>query len=75
MEETRTDPRLLNLILAVMGFINTQNEPRNPFVRGMGRTQNNEQAYEYLLKAVNDCEEFYPEVEQFVTTLMISETE
>lgn len=75
MEQRRTDPRLLNLILAVMGFVNAENEPKNPLVRGFGNVQNDRQAYDYLVRAVNDCEEFFPEVEQFLSELVVPETE
>jgi hypothetical protein len=75
MDGQRTDPRLLKLILAVMGYVNVETQPKNPFVRGMGNLQNSRQAYDYLVKAVNECEDYFPEVEEFLQTLMISETD
>lgn len=73
--ENTTDPKLLNLIIAVMGYIGAQEEPKNPFVRGLGQSKNDEQAYEYLVTAMNDCREYFPEVEEMIQSLLISETE
>ncbi len=71
MEQRDTDPKLLSLILAVMGFIEAENEPKNPFVKGLGSVKNNQQSYEYLVEAVNACKEYYPEVEEMVDSLLL----
>lgn len=62
-------------MFAVMTYINAQDEPKNPFVKGFGTAMNGPQAYEYLVEALEECEIYFPEMEQMIEEILISENE
>lgn len=67
------DRRILTLMLAVMSYVNSKDIPKNPFVRSFAPTQEEHQAYENMLYALEDCQEFYPELEKMLDEIMTSE--
>lgn len=54
---------LLDLLMAVLLYINSKSDDKNPFVRSLD-TQGEEEAYELLVKTVEAASYLYPEVEK-----------
>ena len=64
-----TDPRFLALIFAVMNYVEAHSEPKNPFVKGFGISEDEENSYNFMVETLNDCSDLFPEVEDFIGKL------
>ena len=63
------DPRILNLLFAVMSYVGSKPTTRNPLVKGLGE-EDNAAIYENMVQALMDCEEFFPEVNEMVESYL-----
>jgi hypothetical protein len=70
IEVGRTDPRILTLLIAIGDYIRAREETVNPFVKGFGETQNSDEAYKFMVESFTDCEDYYPEVEEFYNKIL-----
>lgn len=59
------DPRILNLMFAVMSYVGSKASGKNPFVKGF-REDEDGAVYENMVQALMDCEEFFPQVDAMV---------
>jgi hypothetical protein len=65
MEERRTNPNLLMLIIAVGDYIRARQESVNPLVKGFGQTESSQEAYDFMVECFEECAEFFPETHEF----------
>ena len=66
-----TDPRLLILIYAALTLVEAKNRPTNPFVKGFGITQKEQEAYQFLVSCLKDCSEYFAEVDEMIDALQL----
>jgi hypothetical protein len=71
--DTGTDPRILMLIYAVSNYLEAKKEPVNPFVKGFGISERVAEADNLLQVCMNDCAEYFPEVNEMLEALRLDE--
>lgn len=62
------DPRIINLLFAVMAYVGSKEAQPNPFVKGF-REDGSSVVYDNMVQALMDCEEFFPQVDEMVENI------
>lgn len=63
------DPRIINLLFAVMSYVGSKKSDPNPFVKDFTKTED-PAIYDNMVQALMDCQEFFPEVDAMVDSWM-----